>query len=507
MLMRLAEARKHSGERERGFTLIEIMVAALLLLIMAAAFVPLFLTGLSQSSSARNRSLASNIARERMEQIRQLDYREIQEDTANPTDPMNLSARFGTSTTIRDIAFSIGYSVNPVSYGSGTLKEVTVTVNWDPPPASSPAIITSLIHQQFVGPRGSKLVFTPSYNDPAGSPFGLLLGTTTATYDVAEADWQLVFTNLDQVGMAKKNVYMRLFLVDDLGTSYALGPAEQDYKIDNASLYYTLDGSGKVNRVYFSHQFNASDIPDGYWNAKAVLYNEYDEPGNVWTLRVRIENGAPAAVTGFSAEGQPDNESVFLQWTPGQERDRANWVIRRDFWLVEESMWAEAWTTLTDSLNPNTYSFLDHGDLVGGVPPYGTLEAPQLYRYQIWAVDIAGLEGPAVSAEAELPNTTPIDTTTTTAAGSTTSTTAGTTTTRPPTVNVQNSTSRQWSIVIRDSSGATVQTGTVKNGKTWTSAPLVPGNYAVTATSGSTARPASFNIPLQSGTTVLVITF
>ncbi len=90
----------------QGFTLIEIMVAVLLLVIVMAAFVPVFLSGLNHASAARYRSLANNIARERMEQVRQLDYREIQEDTASPGDARNLSQRFGTTQTVRGITFT-----------------------------------------------------------------------------------------------------------------------------------------------------------------------------------------------------------------------------------------------------------------------------------------------------------------------------------------------------------------------------------------------------------------
>jgi prepilin-type N-terminal cleavage/methylation domain-containing protein len=60
---------------KRGMTLIELMVASVVLLIAMAGIVPLFLTGLSQASSLRMRSVATNVAREKMEQIRQLDYR------------------------------------------------------------------------------------------------------------------------------------------------------------------------------------------------------------------------------------------------------------------------------------------------------------------------------------------------------------------------------------------------------------------------------------------------
>ncbi len=58
-------------------TLIEVMVAAVILLIAMAGIVPLFVTGLTQASTIRMRSIATNVARQKMELVRQLDYREI----------------------------------------------------------------------------------------------------------------------------------------------------------------------------------------------------------------------------------------------------------------------------------------------------------------------------------------------------------------------------------------------------------------------------------------------
>ncbi len=78
------------GKRPRGFTLIEIMVGLTVLLIAMAGLVPLFIAGLNQSSSVRYKSTAANIAQEKIEEIRQLDYREI-------IDVPFLESRFGVA--------------------------------------------------------------------------------------------------------------------------------------------------------------------------------------------------------------------------------------------------------------------------------------------------------------------------------------------------------------------------------------------------------------------------
>ena len=87
-------------KRSRGFTLVEVLIASLLLMLAMAGIVPFFIGGLNQASTVRYKSLATNIARERMEQIRQLDYREITED---PNEGVTLSERFGTTAEQRGI--------------------------------------------------------------------------------------------------------------------------------------------------------------------------------------------------------------------------------------------------------------------------------------------------------------------------------------------------------------------------------------------------------------------
>ena len=217
---------------ERGFTLIEIMVAVLLLLFAMAGIVPFFLGGLSQASTVRYKSIATNIARERIEQIRQLDYREITED---PDEGMTLTERYGSTAEYaseeRPLAFDVSYAVEESIYDSGILKRVTVNVAWDAPPALSAASITTMIHQQFLGPRGSLLEVSPVSPDPLGSPFSLIAGTTKVRYHIAESDWGLLFSNLDPASLVVRDgVYMILGMYDDAGQSAPDAP----WKVENS---------------------------------------------------------------------------------------------------------------------------------------------------------------------------------------------------------------------------------------------------------------------------------
>ena len=140
--------------------MVEVIVAALLLMFALAGLVPFFISSQSSASAIRYRSSASNIASERMEQIRQLDFREI-------TDAAYLTTVFGDSESLRGIDFNISYGVETSTYGEGILKEITVTVDWDAPPKVVAASLTSMFHQQFVGPRISWLEVTGAEGEGA----------------------------------------------------------------------------------------------------------------------------------------------------------------------------------------------------------------------------------------------------------------------------------------------------------------------------------------------------
>jgi hypothetical protein len=472
-----------------------------------AGIVPVFMSGLSQASIVRFKSLATNVARERMEEIRQLDYREITSAT--------LAAQFNGNVTpdpARHAVFAVTCTVSESTVGGGTLKKVTVNVGWTAPPAVSPVSLTTMIHQMFLGPRGSDLELMPSSYDPLGSPFRVLSGTTTVHYHVAQADWGLVYNNLNLPGMAPKNVYMRLAFYDDQGVSIAVGDSANKMKIGTSYLRYSTGSDGKVNDVWFEYQFPSTLLPDGYWESRATIFNEYDEPGNTWRLRIRTETGPPATPTLFTATAQADNQRVILAWAPGAERDRAYYVLQRAKWVA--GSWS-AWTTLAATLDPKATAYTDQGNVLAQTDPWGSLTLQNAYRYKLWAVDSCepGLVGSAATADALVPSATTTTTTTTsstTTSSTTTTTSSSTTTTTAATsfsVQVTNTSNKSWSVTIKNSSNVTVYTGSSPKGSTITTATMPAGNYQITATtSGRSDLNASFSLPARAGQIVLAIT-
>ena len=207
---------------EAGFTLVELMVAALLLLIVMAGFLPVFLQGLSQTSAARYKSIATNIAREKIEQIRQLDYREITDDTLQPG---NLYELFGSSVEVpeRNMTYLINYDVVENAMPGQAVKSVEVTVTWDAPPVPSPAIVKTLIAQQYLGPRGGWLEVSNTSEDdlaPGGTPFPLLSTNgqdTTVKYHIAQSDWFMAYTSLWSPLPSPNDISLKSVLRNDAG--------------------------------------------------------------------------------------------------------------------------------------------------------------------------------------------------------------------------------------------------------------------------------------------------
>ena len=482
---------------QRGFTLIEVVIAVILLMTATSGIVPMYLTSLNQASAVRYKSLATNIAREKMEQIRQLDYRDI-------VSPEQLAADFGSSASERGINFIVDYDVAVTNYDSDVLKQVTVNVSWTAPPKVSVASASTLVHQQFLGPRGGNLTVTPDHvADPLGTPFQMTSWLTIVRYYVAESDWSLIFGDISNPGDTYLGAYARFRLYDDNGACVELGNPSDDYKLDDSYLFYSTDAAGKLTEVRYRLPFIDLWIPDGYWELRTVVYNKYDQPGNVWKLRIRVENGAPAAATQFEAVPVATDASgtsysgLDLYWMPGAERDRQKYVLSR-------SINGGAFTTLAE-LDPDTATYHDP-DASGDATNHNT------YAYRLQAQDIGGLWGGTASCSIEVPPVTPTTTTTTTLSTSTTTSTTTTSSTTSTTLSaypltVDNNTNYTYTIKIYKSTDGSnpVANFTLKKNKR-SSMSLPADTYNIVATSsGQPTRTGTFTLPTSTPNNTLVL--
>ena len=118
--------------RQGGFSMVELMLAVVLAGIIFAAMVPFFANALDRTSADQYRVDSTNLAQDRIEQVRLLDYSDITQTNLNsPPSPASSfgDGKFGTSyTIIGDVRpYTVNYAVDN-SDPNAPQKHVTVTV-------------------------------------------------------------------------------------------------------------------------------------------------------------------------------------------------------------------------------------------------------------------------------------------------------------------------------------------------------------------------------------------
>jgi prepilin-type N-terminal cleavage/methylation domain-containing protein len=115
-----------------GFSLVELMVTIVIAGIVFAAMVPFFANAMKASSRDQDRNVAANIAQDRIEQLRLLDYSSVTQ--ANLTAPPTPQASFGdgkfglTYAVAGGAVYTVGYSVSPSASPYAPQKTVVVSV-------------------------------------------------------------------------------------------------------------------------------------------------------------------------------------------------------------------------------------------------------------------------------------------------------------------------------------------------------------------------------------------
>lgn len=116
---------------QRGFSMIELLVTVVIAGIVFAAMVPVFANALSRTSEDELRVDATNIAQDRIEQVRLLDYAVITEPNLTTASGTFGDGRFGPTYVLvgESRAYAITYAVTPPSESDVPQKLVTVSVS------------------------------------------------------------------------------------------------------------------------------------------------------------------------------------------------------------------------------------------------------------------------------------------------------------------------------------------------------------------------------------------
>ncbi len=353
--------------------------------------VPLFVQAAGKGSEDRAKTVAVNIAQDKLERIRTLDYDEIVADSATPASTPNLynpsfsAGQFGPTVTTQvgsaSKNFTVDYGVTevkPTGSTTGVLayKQVTVTVTWlgSGSAAGRRVVLRTNITRQDSGPQITNLAVTPlaSDVDHEGSYIHTSASsatTVTLTATISAADRQ-------RVG----RVEFRINRVGGTG-SYT------------STVSYNAANSEHVNGVFTTTWTVAAGAPDGTYTFSAVAYTGSTlvgptpaptpspsptlgivagQPGNVWQLTFALDKGAPGTVivSGVAGVG-----GASLSWAAPSDTDIDHYdVFRKEAssttWPTDPYAAAGALSTF----------FIDRGVVAGTA-----------YEYRVQVVDTFGL--------------------------------------------------------------------------------------------------------------------
>ena len=163
-----------------GFSMVELLVTIVLAGIIFAAMVPVFANGLKETSRDNFRVTATNIAQDRIEKVRMLNFVDITADNLNSSSFAD--NQFGTTfTTVNGKQYTVE---NYFVADAQKYKTIRVTVGWGPNPQDNTTVQTVIMDPAPVltgsTPTPSA---TPSPYSTTGTNYTLMVSVTDDDVD------------------------------------------------------------------------------------------------------------------------------------------------------------------------------------------------------------------------------------------------------------------------------------------------------------------------------------
>lgn len=327
---------------ERGFTVVEVMVAMLILVVGMLGTLTLVTTASTKTRETKAREGANNLARELVENARVVAYEKLTPAgvaTTLQTRPEVADREPGGTWTIerRGIAYT-------VTTTACTYDDATDNVATTPPVdacASNPTAVQPAPARQEPNPDDFRRVdLTISW--PAGS------GTRQVRQEALIINPSGgLGPRLTSLVATKTNAPQVTFNREDAGTKIAFRATSQ---VASALRWSASDGVSEGDGVAepgnagwtFEWDLGAVGTPgavvDGTYQVLAQAFNDLGVAGDQRAVDpVRVDRGAPAAPTGFAGgrnervDGAvpPEGPVVELQWNASQERDIVGYRVYR----------------------------------------------------------------------------------------------------------------------------------------------------------------------------------
>lgn len=346
----------HACDRSAGFSLVELLVTIIIAAIAFAAMVPVFVGASQKASGDKMRNIALNVAQDRMEKIRQLDFDQITQ--ANLESSSFAGGQFGTTWTTYSggsaKVFDVAYDLENQG-GSGAMPayvRVRVTVTWTPPPGPvKPVELQTYVSRQYAGPQITNLELAPLSADGEIITVPLSITATVALGDRASTA-KVAFYIFGQNGMLVKQTEVMTGAI------------------------------GNTSPGVYSISWDAAGAGDGTYSFRAQAYLANDDVGNTWarSATLNLTNGI-LPVTNLTVT--PGDGTLTLSWDEVYSTKFAHFELWRGDTSGGEVL-------IVDDLTANGYT--DTG-LVNG----------QTYYYVVYAINKDDVAGPASNEVSEEP--------------------------------------------------------------------------------------------------------
>lgn len=299
---------------ERGFTLIEVMMAGFILVTGVMGAVTLVNGANRTTSATKAREGGTNLARQLLESARSIPYAQLVPTGIAgqlQTQPGLSDTGAGAGWTIqrRGINFTIAAgvcSLDDPSDGTGPhdsgqfcadsapagttdmnpddYKRVTIDVSWSDQSGQKTVRQTTLIDNP--GTAAGPAVSTPVMTSPAASPIVTNVSPATFTLNTTSA------------------------------------AATVDWSVDG-----TVIGQASGSGTSWSFSWALSNLTDGTYTVTAQAYDSDGQAGTSRSLSITLNRYAPVAPTGLNA-GR-NGSVVELEWLPNHERDIIGYHVYR----------------------------------------------------------------------------------------------------------------------------------------------------------------------------------
>ena len=375
----------------RGFSFVELLVTIVIAGIAFLAMVPLFVTAQEKNSGDTFRNVATQMAQDRIELVRQLDYDQITEANLNSDDFPTAGAKLFSQTvpyyggSASSMTFHVqtgvalvidGVSVVPSAATLGTeqFKTVTVVAWWGPADPTKAEKLTKLqtqIYKQYAGPQ--LLTFTAATLVPQP-----LYGADLAWITAMPLTLEATVAEIDRPETAKVH-----FSIRDASSEVAY--------LDVT----TATSPGTYTWVY------AGPMNDGVYTVSAQAKSTKSFSGNLVSLPLTVEQGPPAQPLGVKATSGV--ESVTVTWVASTAADLDHYEVYR-FDSAADPL-------TTDPLSLDSANYTYRGTAMGNVSPSyvdgdASLQLGKAYYYIVYALDKMGtdLQAQGITTYRSLPS-------------------------------------------------------------------------------------------------------